>query len=70
MTPTHDAYLDNGTDIGLTVGNHIIAYAIETVNIPGKFIFGLFWVYFGNSKINLRILFSLSFLNSSSYAPV
>lgn len=34
VTPTHDAYLENGTDIGLTVGNLILAYANQTVNIP------------------------------------
>jgi len=33
VTPTHDAYLDNGTEIGLTVGIYIIAYAIIIVNI-------------------------------------
>ena len=27
VTPTHDAYLENGTDIGLTVGKFIVAYA-------------------------------------------
>ena len=34
MTPTHDAYLDNGTDLGLTVGSLIIAYSSKAVNIP------------------------------------
>ena len=33
VTPTHDAYLENGTDIGLTVGNLIIAYGDLDVNI-------------------------------------
>ena len=32
-TPTHDAYLDNGTDIGLIVGILIIAYSMVLVNI-------------------------------------
>lgn len=35
VTPTHDAYLDNGTDKGLTVGNFILAYACRFVNIHG-----------------------------------
>ena len=39
VTPTHDAYLDNGTDIGLTVGSLIIAYSIITVNILENFNF-------------------------------
>lgn len=37
VTPTHDAYLENGTNIGLTVGIHIIAYTFMPVNIPQKF---------------------------------
>jgi hypothetical protein len=32
VTPTHDAYLDNGTDIGLTVGMIIIAFKNSDVN--------------------------------------
>jgi hypothetical protein len=36
VTPTHDAYLDNGTNIGLTVGKPIIAYVVWSVNIPEK----------------------------------
>jgi hypothetical protein len=36
VTPTHDAYLDNGTNIGLTVGKPIIAYVVWAVNIPEK----------------------------------
>lgn len=36
VTPTHDAYLDNGTDLGLTVGNLILAYAPGLVKIHGK----------------------------------
>jgi hypothetical protein len=35
-TPTHDAYLENGTLAGLTVGTYIIAYAFGLVNIPGS----------------------------------
>lgn len=35
--PTHDAYLDNGTDIGLTVGILILAYAKTFVNILHNF---------------------------------
>lgn len=38
VTPTHDAYLENGTDIGLTVDSLILAYANEPVNIHGKII--------------------------------
>lgn len=36
VTPTHGAYLDNGTDIGLTVDDLILAYALGLVNIHGK----------------------------------
>lgn len=36
MTPTHDAYLDNGTSTGLTVDIHIVAYAEIFVNIREK----------------------------------
>jgi hypothetical protein len=36
--PTHDTYLDNGTDIGLTVGSFILSYARKTVNIQKKII--------------------------------
>ena len=36
MAPTHDAYLDNGTDIGLTVGRFIIACSIIAVNFCGN----------------------------------
>lgn len=35
-TPTHDAYLENGTYIGLTVGIYILAYVGEDVNIHKK----------------------------------
>lgn len=38
VTPTYDAYLENGTDIGLTVGNLILAYARAPVNIHGEII--------------------------------
>lgn len=38
VTPTHDAYLDNGTVIGLTVGSLILAYAVGLVNIHEKII--------------------------------
>ena len=31
VTPTHDAYLENGTCIGLTVGESIVAYAEQFV---------------------------------------
>lgn len=41
VMPTHDIYLDNGTDIGLTVDTVMIAYAGSDVNIPTT--------YFGNS---------------------
>ena len=34
--PTHDTYLENGTDIGLTVGSFILVYAEDTVNITLK----------------------------------
>ena len=34
VTPTYDAYLDNGTDIGLTVGIIILAYAFRFVKLP------------------------------------
>ena len=33
VTPTHDAYLEDGTYIGLTVDIHILAYTIHNVNI-------------------------------------
>ena len=33
VTPTHDAYLENGTCIGLTVGESIVAYAERFVNM-------------------------------------
>jgi hypothetical protein len=36
VTPTHDAYLDNGTDIGLTVGVSILAYAEWLVKVAWK----------------------------------
>lgn len=58
MTPTHDAYLENGTNIGLTVGIPIIAYAFMLVNIRKN--------YLGNSKINLSIPSFSNFENSSS----
>lgn len=32
MTPTYDAYLDNGTNIRLTVGTVIISRILFTVN--------------------------------------
>lgn len=32
MTPTHDAYLDNGTNIRLTVGIVIVSCILSTVN--------------------------------------
>lgn len=34
--PTNDTYLENGTDIGLTVDNFILSYVNKTVNIPVK----------------------------------
>lgn len=34
VTPTHDAYLENGTLTGLTVGIYILSYASDPVNIP------------------------------------
>ena len=37
VTPTHDAYLENGTCIGLTVGKPIVAYAEWFVNMRKKF---------------------------------
>ena len=43
VTPIHDAYLDNGTDIGLTVGSLIIAYSIIAVNILENFNFLTFY---------------------------
>ena len=36
VTPIHDAYLDNGTDIGLIVGSLILADALDLVNIHGE----------------------------------
>ena len=33
MTPTHDAYLENGTCRGLTVGESTIVYAEQFVNM-------------------------------------
>ena len=39
MTPIHDAYLENGTYEGLTVGDLIIAYEDKAVNI----LIHLFW---------------------------
>ena len=38
VTPTHDAYLGNGTDIGLTVGKLIVAYAGSLVNMRKNFL--------------------------------
>ena len=38
VTPTHDAYLENGTDIGLTVGKSMIAYAGLLVNMRKNFL--------------------------------
>lgn len=32
MTPTHDAYLDNGTNIRLTVGVSILPLILSVVN--------------------------------------
>lgn len=58
MTPKHDAYLENGTNIGLTVGILIIAYAFMLVNIQK--------IYLGNLKINLSIPSFSNFENSSS----
>ena len=39
MAPIHDAYLDSGTDIRLTVGRFIIACSVIAVNFPGNFSF-------------------------------
>ena len=39
VTPIHDAYLENGTYEGLTVGDLIIAYEDKAVNI----LIHLFW---------------------------
>jgi len=36
VTPTHDAYLENGTLVGLTVGILMISYVKSIVNIPEK----------------------------------
>lgn len=36
VASTHNAYLNNGTDIGLTVDNLILAYVFQLVNIYGK----------------------------------
>lgn len=33
VTPTHGAYLDNGTDMGLTVDDLILAYALGLVKL-------------------------------------
>lgn len=33
VAPTYDAYLDNGTNVGLTVGIIIVTYAELLVNI-------------------------------------
>ena len=66
VTPTHDAYLENGTCIGLTVGKPTIAYAGWFVNMRKNFTLQNFCTYFGNSKVNLRMPASLSFLSSSS----
>jgi hypothetical protein len=33
VAPTYDAYLDNGTNVGLTVGIIIVTYAKLLVNI-------------------------------------
>lgn len=30
--PTHDTYLDNGTDIGLTVGEFILSHFDKFIN--------------------------------------
>lgn len=55
--PTHDTYLDNGTDIGLTVGSFILSYARKTVNILRKNHYCL-----GKVKTNFRYLLLLIFL--------
>ena len=57
--PPHDTYLDNGTDIGLTVGSFILSYARKTVNIPRKNHYCL-----GKVKTNFRIPASSNFFNS------
>jgi hypothetical protein len=64
VTLTHNAYLDNGTNIGLTVGRPIVAYVVWAVNIPEKVERKIF--YFGNSKTYFRIPASSSFLISSA----
>jgi len=46
VTPTHDAYLDNGTSLGLTVGTLIISYAIFIVNITSHSILSGTHIYF------------------------
>ncbi len=38
VTPTHDVYLENGTNIGLTVGKFIVAYAGLLVNMRKDFL--------------------------------
>ena len=65
MTPTHDAYLEDGTNIGLTVGKLIIAYAAKPVNMQNNFARSYGKSYFGNSKINLKMPESFNFCSSS-----
>jgi hypothetical protein len=62
VTPTHDAYLENGTDIGLTVGKSMIAYVISDVNIPKEV--EKIYAHFGNSKMYFRIPASFRFFIS------
>ena len=69
VTPTHDAYLENGTYIGLTVGNYMIAYADNLVNILENISFRAIY-YLGNSKTNFKIPASSNFFISSEYSPV
>ncbi len=38
VAPTYDAYLENGTDIGLTVGKFIVVYAGLPVNMRKIFL--------------------------------
>ena len=42
VTPTHDAYLENGTYIGLTVGESMVAYAERLVKYYMGFFSGIF----------------------------
>ena len=63
--PTHDTYLDNGALAGLTVGNYMIAYALDGVNIQRKNSSFLVKITANNGK-NITIMTKNSQLRGNS----